>query len=310
MEEGELIEPGVHYYRVYGLGVRSDIPFYEMAPSSLEEIGRCGWPLVEVRLGVAPDALDGGRVFAPWLEASRGRGLFTIAHIGRFLVEGGERIIVERAPGALWADVRAYLIGWAFAALAHQRGLIPLHISAVISDRGLIAFTGPSGAGKSTIAAHMHLIHKLRYFCDDVAVLNPDGNDPTLLHAGVNVVKLWDDALTTLGMDRSGLRQDYSREKKFHALWPAPGAVEPRSLSILTMLEWGDAPAVHDVSGKAKVQAVVDAIHWFDFVALFSNRITVARCALRVAEKVGVKRLVRPRSAAHMSEAAALVLAD
>ena len=51
------------------------------------------------------------------------------------------------------ADVRLFLLGSVWGALALQRGLLPLHASAVGRGRTVHAFTGPPGAGKSTLAA-------------------------------------------------------------------------------------------------------------------------------------------------------------
>src|ERR1035437_8128434 len=73
---------------------------------------------------------------------------------GRFLLRGGNEILIDPAPSSVEGEIRSYLLGTVFGALCHQRGILPLH-SAVIDlpNGGCVAFVGPSGAGKSTLAA-------------------------------------------------------------------------------------------------------------------------------------------------------------
>src|SRR5690242_1926125 len=73
--------------------------------------------------------------------------------VGRFMLRAGEEILIEATPSSDLDEVRAYLLGGVFGALCHQRGITPLHASAIDVAVGCAAFVGPSGAGKSTIVA-------------------------------------------------------------------------------------------------------------------------------------------------------------
>lgn len=59
------------------------------------------------------------------------------------------------ASSAAQKDIEIFLYGPVWATLCHQRGLLPLHASAILVDGHITAFAGPSGAGKSTIAASL-----------------------------------------------------------------------------------------------------------------------------------------------------------
>ena len=89
----------------------------------------------------------------------------------RILVEGGERIRYE-APGLAADEVRPFLLGSAWAALACQRGLLCLHASAVACADGVHAFTGASRDGKSTLAGALSM-RGYPFFSDDVLTLAP-----------------------------------------------------------------------------------------------------------------------------------------
>src|SRR5687767_37791 len=65
-------------------------------------------------------------------------------------------ILVSPAPAVPEQNLRLYLLGSAFGALLHQRGLLPLHANAVEIDGKAVAFMGASGEGKSTLAAWFH----------------------------------------------------------------------------------------------------------------------------------------------------------
>ena len=72
-----------------------------------------------------------------------------------YRVSHGCEILIQPDAGALEQDVRGYLLGSIFAVLCHQRGLLPLHASAVAYQGGVAAFLANSGHGKSSMAAHL-----------------------------------------------------------------------------------------------------------------------------------------------------------
>ncbi|HST09037.1 MAG TPA: hypothetical protein VLL05_01565, partial [Terriglobales bacterium] len=62
------------------------------------------------------------------------------------------------------------------SALLYQRGLLPLHGSAVVTQWGAMMFVGPQGSGKSTLAAEFHRCG-YRLLSDDVCAVEsrPEG---------------------------------------------------------------------------------------------------------------------------------------
>lgn len=70
----------------------------------------------------------------------------------KVVIDNGMRVTIEPSSDNP-VDIRALLMGPVQAILWHQRGLLPLHASAVSVNGKAIALAGPSGAGKSTLAA-------------------------------------------------------------------------------------------------------------------------------------------------------------
>src|SRR5689334_10832799 len=104
-------------YNVFGLQVRSEIPLPGLLPGASGEPGD-----VTVRVGRISE--DQRR---PGLYRTGGALLLVVPDVARFLIAEGREITVEPAADAPESNVRLYLMGSAFGALIHQRGLLPLH---------------------------------------------------------------------------------------------------------------------------------------------------------------------------------------
>ena len=125
-----------------------------------------------IRRGVVPTALHS-------VEARRGnwqcageRVLIQARGMG-FLVEEGRTITYAAPAGTDPRDLRLFLMGTPWVALAAQRGLLPLHASAVAYGTDVHAFSGRPSVGKSTLAAALSARgHAL--FADDSLLVDID----------------------------------------------------------------------------------------------------------------------------------------
>jgi hypothetical protein len=90
--------------------------------------------------------------------------------VARYRVEEGRRIFIEPLAHASPEMVRLFLFGSTMSALLYQRGLLPLHGSAVETQWGGMIFVGPQGSGKSTLAAEFHRCG-YRLLSDDVCAI-------------------------------------------------------------------------------------------------------------------------------------------
>lgn len=184
-------------YRAYGLCIHSEIacPELPLAPHA------DGIPDVTIRLlppvPSASESLESG-----YYEVQSGQFRLAVAGVGSFLVEEGSRISVEPVEGAALEEVRLFLLGSTMGALLYQRGLFPLHGSAVETRWGAMIFVGAQGIGKSTLAAEFHR-RGYRLLSDDVcAVTAPTGNLQVL--PALAQVRLCQDAYERLGQPEGG----------------------------------------------------------------------------------------------------------
>jgi hypothetical protein len=266
-------------YHLYGLAVASDFDCPELTEITPEQATARNYATVQLIRATAPLSLQEGRQYAPWMRATRDACLYEFGDIARMLVERPDRITVEMRPGAVESDMRAYLFGTGFGTLVHMRGLIPLHIAAIQTPEGVVAFTGPSGAGKSTKVAELHFKHGWPVICDDVAVLHPSDAAP-LLHAGVNRIKLWQDAVQRFGIDPARLTRDIMREDKYHLHAPEMFVDGPVALDRLVEIGGDTAP---DGQGAAAFTLCMNAIYRPELAALFSDRGGIFAAVTRAA---------------------------
>jgi len=238
-------------YQVYGLTVESEIELPELVPVENHQ------PQVQIRFGEIPETLHNVIEEWPWCMASDTEFLFHIEGVAKFYITQGRTITIERhreLPRAVpAADIRLWLLGTAFAALLHQRNLLPLHVSAVRTPNGVWAFTGESGEGKSTLAGLLHRRFGHELVSDDVSVIDPDENEP-IIYPGPRKLKLWADALDHLDFNGCKMVRDLSNTEKFQIYLTSEGKYQPESLHGLVVLE----------SAPDDATATVERLHGID----------------------------------------------
>src|SRR5271156_4990993 len=155
-------------YLLGGITLVSEIAFPELPRIQPE---RATPHPVHIRLGDVEENWPNAVEVDPDCFATPSQYFLRIHGIARYLVTNGTEIVVSPDADAPPLDVRAYLLGTIFVVLCQQRGLLPLHASAVSSRSGVAAFLGNSGQGKSTLAAHLAQ-RGFRVLADDVCLID------------------------------------------------------------------------------------------------------------------------------------------
>lgn len=201
-----------HGYRAYGLLIRSDLelPFCAAAAGSTPQR-----PDLRVRLGRVPDALPVASSRLGLWEAAPGNFLLRVPGTGAFQVTDGAEIVVDVENGMNDAVVTC-LTGSVLGACLHQRGIVPLHASAVATPEGdAILFAGRVGMGKSTLLAAL-VERGYAMIADDVTgiVLGADGWPVSL--SGYPTVRLWADTMDKMGWERTAAPRDVREGRDKH----------------------------------------------------------------------------------------------
>ena len=228
----------------------------------------------------------------------------------RGLVESGRSIVYAVPTGTDPLDARLFLMGTPWLALAAQRGLLPLHASAVRAGGNVHAFGGADGAGKSTlVAALANRGHA--YFADDSLLL-----DVTLATDEVRCYGCKDLKLDRTGAELANLplgkpasaRRNYG--KHYVEL---PGGAPPAvgRLKTLSLLTSGPQPrcTLETLDGWHAMGALRESIRRRGLVAAICGKQRLADWMARLIERIEVRVLRRSMDDRHFHSTLATIAA-
>jgi hypothetical protein len=280
-------------YMLCGWHTRSDIPLTGV-PTSIRGNENIDI-LIQIESGPSPVAKSLTRSV---LEHSGEGWLIKIQGVADFEVIGGRQIRVWPATGAVQKDIEIFLLGLAWATLCHQRGLLPLHASAITTKGGITAFAGPPGAGKSTTAA---LMGSLGYelVTDDMLPISANRETGPGAWPYLRRLKLQDDPIVQLGLAPAELVSEKLDKEKYFVCPKSVAADKWNRLDRIYLLENDSADSrvqIDQITGAEAVRALVDHTYYLDFVldsGLFRDHL--ALCT-HLASKVPIYRLRISRS--------------
>ena len=276
----------LQHYDVFGLRVASELPLADLRPASGERATD-----VAIRWGdVAPPETP-----PTGLIVEGDLALLCIEGIARYAIRGGREIVVEADPAASERNLRLFLLGSAFAAILHQRSLLPLHANAIVVEGKAIAFLGHPGAGKSTMAAWFH-DRGFPVLADDVCVVTLDQAGRPIAHPGLPRLRLWREALEASGRVADDYELSFDAMDKYDV--PArtsdiSGGVPLDHLYILEKAEGPDGAAVERLRGARAVEALVANTYRGAYVPLMGLTQRHLLACAAVAGKVPVFRASR-----------------
>lgn len=202
--ENELI------YKAFGFSVRSKIPFPELLVANKDR------DAIDIEININ-DLSD------LWLKLSDSESrfvmnetlvMFKVHDTAIFLIEEGRRITVSPLNDYKEDVIRLYLLGSCMGAILMQRGILPLHGSAIVINGKAYAIVGDSGVGKSTLAsAFLHKGYQL--LTDDVIGVYFTKENVPMVIPSYPQQKLWQESLDEFGIDNTGFKPIYQRENKF-----------------------------------------------------------------------------------------------
>ena len=294
-----------YHYTAYGLKIASCIPCPELLAAN-------GSPDVTVRYGKTPYSLTGSRARGEYFQATPKQLLLTIKSVARFLVSAGQEILIDRAPGSKDAEVRLYLLGSAFGAMFHQRGLLPLHASAFeAKNGGCVAILGNTGLGKSTLAGAFWK-RRYRIVADDICVVSVNGIGTPLVFPGYPQLKLWKDAAGKLGQRPESMAKILSKPEKYGLGFKQGFYQEPLPLHQLYVLStpYTNEFNLTHLKGKEKLSAIINNTYRVQFLEGLGRKASHFEQCVAVAKHVPVKRVTRPSELFLLNELADLLEKD
>lgn len=289
-QRAEFRTRAAQLYLLSGLHTHSEIVLTGVPRSTFDAERRD--VLIQVETGLSPIGHSSKRfVFEHSADLSRIR----IDAVADYEVRAGRVITIWPAAGAAQKDIEIFLLGPVWATLCHQRGLLPLHASAIVRDRGIIAFAGHSGAGKSTTAALMHSLD-CQLFADDILPISLNENSEPGAWPYLRRLKLRRDFILQLALSPAApVSERLDKEKYFvQPKWAADdkwGRLD--RLYLLESYPANSSNSIERIVGAEAVHVLVDQTYHRDFIDL-SGRFNhhLAFCT-ELASKIAIYRLRR-----------------
>lgn len=274
-------------YYIYGLHVRSDVVCPELPPHPQPG----GTPDVTVHLlspiGSVSESLE-HRYYEVRPEVFR----LAVPGVAQYLVEEGSRISIKPVEAASPDEVRLFLLGSTMGALLYQRGLFPLHGSAVETPWGAMIFVGAQGIGKSTLAAQFHR-YGYRLLSDDVCAVaaKPEGLEvlPALAH-----FRLCADAFERIGNPQQA-RFDVDKFVVPLGDGYCPHPVPLRAIHVLVDREEGE-PQFAVLRGFDRVQYLLENLYRPQYLRGQTTQTNLMRMAGSIAQMATIAAVARQRA--------------
>jgi hypothetical protein len=291
------------HYTAYNLIIRSALPLPELLPSQ-------PGAAIDVEVGFAPvdsprpNAVSVGTHYHVTADEIR----FFQEEVGTFLVQKGERIVVDPVPGVEERILRLFILGPALGAILHQRGRLVLYASTVEIEGEAIAFLGEPGAGKSTTAAAL-LAYGWSMVTDDITPLE-FSSGRAMVAPGFPRLELSPDSALALGHKPGHLPQLHPRFDKRALRVKGNFSGSSLPLRCIYLLDEGKVCSIEPVGTQ---EALVGLLRHSYSVRLLratgTNAEHLRQCAALI-DGIPICRLRRPRSLEGLAEMRIVIEAD
>lgn len=300
---------GKYSYKVFGLNIASEILLPELLPA----IDTPDIADVDIYLGQVPDEIDGVIEKTKNFQAAKNQFLLHIPGVGRYYVTNGNRIVVEPFENVQEMSVRVFLLGTAFGALLLQRGILPIHGSAVVINGCAVILTGVSGAGKSTLLAAFRE-RGYSFITDDVAAVTVNEDGIAIVHSAYPQQKLWRDSADIIGVDTNSLTPFYSQHNKDKFVIPVHKGFWQSPVRLVGIYEIR-VDRCRDVtlkrlSGVDKLAVLMNHTYRSWLIDGLNIKPVHFQQCVAVARQVAVSRLTRPEGVFSLDEQVRLLEQD
>lgn len=202
-------------YRAFGLTIVSDVVLPELEQVQneiLEQKATLDVSIVKVDMTRNWNLLgvEEGKSFFVQKQFC----MFEVPGVAIFKVEAGKYITVSPFEGSAEDKVRLFLLGTCMGIILFQRGVLPIHGSAIKIDGKVFAIVGDSGAGKSTLARSF-IERGFQLLTDDVIAVSLTEDGVPVVTPSYPHQKLWQESLDQFGIESSQFRPIYDRKTKF-----------------------------------------------------------------------------------------------
>ena len=279
-------------YTISELRLRSQIELPELLPAA--ETG--GQAEVSLICAETPAALENPVNSGVLYQAAPAQFLLKMPKIARYWVRNGNEILVTPEAESLAEEVRLFLLGTVWAALLHQRELLVLHASGILTPKGAVIFMGRSSAGKSSLAA--------AFYQRGYPVLGDDTIALDILKKQVVAyptfpqLRLWPDMLHKLGIKADEVLPVRPKLQKRTLPTPEGFSTTPQPVFAIYVLgsQVENEIKLEKFQGMARFSTLLNNTFREKFLGGLGLRPVHFQKVSQVAQKTRIASLIRPEN--------------
>ena len=205
----------------------------------------------------------------------------------------GRRVIVSVSTRDEPETVARAVLTGGLNAVAYQRGLLPLHASAIEVGQDCLAFCGESGVGKSTMAAALAQAgHPL--LCDDLVVVHADHDGCPVVWPSIMRPKLTRHSMELLDGAVTVLSPTSEWDMKAVTQVGRSASYRPRRLAAIYLFGTGE-PAMCRLSRLEAATMLFRCLRNRDWIERAGTAVAVHRRWLELVSRIPIILVTPPR---------------
>ncbi len=285
-----------YYYNANGLNFASEIEFPEMRPA-------VGPTDITIRYGNVPDKLVNITYQGVCAQIAPERFLLRIDGVAKYLMEEGKEVTIEPFERSNEDDIRVFFLAAVMGAICHQRGLLPLHASAIAKEDSCILFAGRSTIGKSTLASAFHE-NGYHFLSDDICAVSFDHRGLPVVSPGYAQIKLWADSLKRLRNVPGSYGKLRHEINKYSIIVKENICKRPLYISKIYVLTENNSDNISltPLRGRAKFNSIINNTYRLRLLKGLGSRQDHFELCKRLNDNVNITQASRPYCLTRLEE--------
>jgi hypothetical protein len=201
-----------------------------------------------------------------WHQINQNEFTLEVEGVAQYYASNGNYIEICPCEAYHQSTLELYLNGSVYGAILLQRMILPLHGSCFIYNGNGSMICGESGAGKSSLTAAFCL-NGGQFLTDDISPVSIKGGKPYILTLS-DRIKLWDDTLVQLNIQKEGLEKIDGETEKFY--FPIDGGkLDLFLLCRIFILETHNSPDMEfqEIKGAEKLTSIRNHIYRLEYLS-------------------------------------------
>jgi len=216
--------------------------------------------------------------------------------VANFYALNGKEIEYSPFNDVSAESLQLYLNGSVYGAILHQRQILPMHGSSFVFNGRGIMLCGESGTGKSALTVAFSM-NDGNFLTDDVTPVVFNDKLPHI-QALSDRIKLWDDTLEQLKLEKTGLKRISPETDKYYFRIDKSNS-DPIRLHIIFILGIHDQPEteISEITGSDRFTSLHNEIYRIEFLnGMPDNEKIYFRNLVDISNNVKIYRVKRPES--------------